>query len=260
MNPVVCYLDLETTGLDFDKDQITEIGYVIKRWGEPKPYHVVSEFLTLPPDVSVSPEITELTGITDAHLTTFGEDPSDVVRRFVDRCVEAGVLYIIAHNGENFDAPFLFNYCLRTLGIIPTWLTKVKWLDSKEGIVYPKFCKSTSLLHLCAYHGFLNPFPHAAVFDAMSTAKLVEMYSLEDMIKRSKEPWVVVRALVLPPFRDEKPEGEKEVDLAKARRYRWQDCGDGNKYEKCWVKRIKASCLEREMKEAPFKVVEIKNG
>jgi DNA polymerase-3 subunit epsilon len=59
-------LDLETTGLNPDKDAIIEVGAVKFRDGE-----IVEEFTTLVnPGRPIPPEITMITGITDRDVIT----------------------------------------------------------------------------------------------------------------------------------------------------------------------------------------------
>ncbi len=91
----------------------------------------------------------------------------------------------------------------------------------------------------------------------MTTLKVFEHFDIEETIAYSKIPWITVRAMVKPPFKDDAPAGEKEVDKAKARRYRWQECGDGEFWDKCWIKQIKENELLTEELEAPFAVVRL---
>ena len=58
-------LDLETTGLDTDNDEITEIGYVLRDTDIEKP--LLTEGIMLRTGVKVPPEVTAITERT-AHI------------------------------------------------------------------------------------------------------------------------------------------------------------------------------------------------
>lgn len=238
----VCGLDIETTGLEHGKDHVTEIGWVIKDIGDPKPLTMKSRFCQLPEGAVISDEIRNLTKITPEHcaqgtplLSNIEHLAADLRRFKVD--------YIVAHNGENFDKPFLQawvpNPHTHTLFTTP-------WLDTKEDCVYPPDCYYTNLMYVAAYFGFLNPFPHAALFDACTTLKVLEQFDVGKVAERARHPWVVVRALV----------DYDDRDKAKARRYFWENIGT-QKFPKQWVKKIKECDFEKETLEAPFKVVRV---
>lgn len=91
-------VDLETTGVDPERDRITEIGAVRSHRGE-----VVGELATLVhPGRSVPPAVTSVTGITDAMLVGCPV-VEDVLPRLVE-FVRGGVF--VAHNAS-FDHRFL---------------------------------------------------------------------------------------------------------------------------------------------------------
>jgi hypothetical protein len=101
-------------------------------------------------------------------------------------------------------------------------------------------------MYVAAYFGFLNPFPHAALFDAMTTLKVLEQFDVAQVAARAAQPWVVLRAMVDYDNREQ----------AKARRYYWETLGD-KKYPRAWVKKVKESDVEKETAAAPFRVVQI---
>jgi len=259
---MLCGLDIETTGLDFKEDTITELGWVVKEHGDPKPLEIRSVFIK--GEHKISDEIYQLTKIKQSHITAAGVPPGVAFATLYGDLVKHKVDYIVAHNGGGFDKPFMREFfsgpfmkeASATFGFNPDYIfDELPWLDTRDDIVYPFGMTATNLIYICACLGFVNPFQHAAVFDAFATLKVLESFPIEPIIARSKEPWATVRALILAPFNDPAPAGEKQADKAKARRYRWQDCGDGKVWDKCWVKRVKLSEVGREKDEAPFDVV-----
>ena len=109
-----CAFDTETTGLDANRDRMTEIGAVILRGSE-----VISRFQTfVNPERHIPPEITELTGITDRDVFDAPSE-GEAMQKFLDF---AGDRPLVAHNAE-FDIGFL-HATARRCGIAfdPTFL------------------------------------------------------------------------------------------------------------------------------------------
>ena len=93
-----CVLDLETTGTSAERCGITEIGAVVVRGGE-----VLATFSTLVnPGVAIPPEITVLTGITEAMVL-----PAPRIEQVLPSLLELlGGAVIVGHN-VRFDMSFL---------------------------------------------------------------------------------------------------------------------------------------------------------
>ena len=97
--PAFVALDLETTGLDFEKDEIIEAALVRFENGEPKEN---LDFLVKPSTAELRPFIETLTGISKADL----ESAPDFATVAGQICSFIGDLPIVAHNAL-FDSKFL---------------------------------------------------------------------------------------------------------------------------------------------------------
>jgi CRISPR-associated protein Cas2 len=98
----VIVIDLETTGLNIDKDQIIEIGAIKYVDGE-----IINKFNTLiRTDYPISNEIKDLTGISEEMLLDSGIDEKEALLQLRDY-IEKDYL-IVCHNAK-FDLSFLRN-------------------------------------------------------------------------------------------------------------------------------------------------------
>lgn len=119
-------VDLETTGLDFERDSVLELGAVRFRDG----VEVASFSRVVKPSKPVSAFIETLTGITAAEAES-GQDLATAIRDFLEFC---GALPRIAHNAF-FDRRFL-NKAFAQCGIEEP---SVLWFDTLLGarMVWP---------------------------------------------------------------------------------------------------------------------------
>lgn len=235
-------IDFETTGLDHQKERITEAGIVLWDVALKRPLTTVGVFYHDDAYPPLSPEIQRLTGLTDEILKEFGTAPKANLE-WLERYVSAHkVDYIVAHNGENFDKPFLFAELARH-GVAGTCLRSLPWIDTRTDIPFPTEPDSRRLRHLALDCGFINPFEHRAVFDVLTMMKVLSHYNLDEVLAYQKIPFVTARAVVS--FQDK--------ELAKAQRYSWEKVGDKT-FPKCWVKRVKEDKFQAEVD------VGVKNG
>lgn len=238
-------LDFETSGLDTARDRITEVGFALWDVPEKQPITAVGAYLYDETYPNLSPEIVRLTGITDSILKEFGQNPARILGDMDLFCERHSVGYIVAHNGGAFDKLILLSELDRHSLPAPR-LRGLPWIDTKYDLPFASEPDSRRLKHLAGDHGFLNPFSHRAMFDVLTMLRIMSHYDFDAILDYMAQPWIVIRAVVPHPRQD----NGAGKDKAKAAGYRWQDL-DGEKFELCWVKRIKAHQLEEEKKKLP---------
>ena len=129
--PAFVALDLETTGLDFEKDEIIEVALVRFENGEPKDN---LDFLVKPSSAELRPFIETLTGISKTDLDA-APDFATVAGQI---CSFIGDLPVVAHNAL-FDSKFL-KQTFSKVGI--SYDNRLEWLkelapDIKETAIDP---------------------------------------------------------------------------------------------------------------------------
>jgi len=106
----IVVFDIETTGLYFKSDEIIEIG-AIQISSESKPYKVeneLSSLIQLSLGTHLSPEVIELTGITEQQLSGDGRGKEEVCKQFIDIISSPNTL-LAAYNAQ-FDLNFIFHF------------------------------------------------------------------------------------------------------------------------------------------------------
>jgi DNA polymerase III epsilon subunit-like protein len=96
-------IDLETTGLDLECCEVIEAGAVLWDTVVTQPIKIYSTVLK--PKSSISPEITNLTGISNEMVERFGT-PWETVLKTLQKLQEE-CDYLVGHNAKNFDAQCL---------------------------------------------------------------------------------------------------------------------------------------------------------
>ncbi|MCR9060899.1 MAG: 3'-5' exonuclease [Rhodobacteraceae bacterium] len=211
------FVDVETTGLDPTKHEIIELGMI--------PFSYLSDGLICDigppfeqfqePTSPIPPEITRLTGITDAMVAGQRIDVN-AVRTLVDRSS-----LVIAHNAS-FDRPFLER--LSDAFELKPWacsMSQVEWIDEgHEGV---------KLAYLAVGAGFFYD-RHRAVHDCRAAIELLAaplplsgVPAMQKMLEKARRPsWRI--------WAENSPFHLK--DVLKARGYRWN--GDDNPNPRAW--------------------------
>jgi len=221
---------VESTGLNPEKDQITEWGAALYDSDTKQPVRV-SGFLIK--GVFISEEITRITHITQSMVDIYGVSPEAGLSAIYGLAQQAEML--CGHNFP-FDRSFLDAESKRQGKALIT----LPHIDTRTDLppeAYKKG-KSASLRYLAADHGFCYD-AHRAVNDVLATLKLLSMYDLDTIIKRSQIPNVEVRAVV----------DYNDRLLAKERGYYWKS------ELKQWRRPMKLNEVDAEKQSAPFPVI-----
>lgn len=182
-------VDLETTGLDHKSDCITEVGAVVWCTQTRAPVHYYSTLIERPNQEPMSQEVIDITGITDHHLHHFGR-PAIMALGELDQLAKR-CDYLVAHNAE-FEMKFIGRWVQEHKH--PEFFDSLRekpWLDTKL-LPYPASIGPRDLVSLCSHHGFFNPHPHRALWDAWAMMKILDSYhvNLNEVLEAVHAPKV----------------------------------------------------------------------
>ena len=210
-------IDVETTGLNKDNDEIIQIAmrpfFVSPTTGEVTGVKKSIEYLQ-EPSRPLSPIITDITGFVDEDLKGHSI-PWDRVAKILSKCQ-----FVIAHNAS-FDRQWVEKALQKNSQIVPT---DVVWCCSMTQVDWSTICRASKALEvLCAWHGFFYD-SHNAVADVDATLHLLRKESyMKQMLDNALQPdYHVFAAGSL----------REENHLLKQRRYRW------NPELGCWWKEV----------------------
>lgn len=202
----VCFLDLETTGLNKDTCKIIEFAGKVTAIDKSNGalLGIVDEYESFnDPEESIEPEITRITGITDDIVAGHSIDWESVSRVLNQADI------IVAHNAS-FDRSFMDRY-------LPLSQDKV-WVCSVSDINWPeRGFGARGQEILCIWHGFYYE-SHRAMSDVDALIHLVTHEAEEldnaalELIANAEKPTYKIAALNSP---------FETKDILKSRRYRW---------------------------------------
>ncbi len=167
-----CVLDLETTGLSFRTEKITEVGIMKVKNGE-----VIDEFSCfVNPEKPIPQKVVEVTNITDDMVKD-----AETIEKVLPKVIEfIGDSILVAHNAD-FDIGFLkFNAKLLGLSIENTYIDTLRL--AKE--LFPDF-KKYKLGLIADKLGIVVEVAHRALDDVDTTVKV-----FREMLKMMKEKGV----------------------------------------------------------------------
>ena len=171
----VVIFDTETTGIEFGRDRIIELGAVSMEQG--RETDCMDLLIRLPEGQTLPPFITELTGITDRQLAEEGVEQGEAVEAFCRLLAGAERPLLVAYNAQ-FDLNFLYHF-LRPYDRVGV-LRAPRFLDAltvyKDRRDYPhKLCNAIEAYGL----GDSAVNSHRAVDDARATVLLLEAMAAE---------------------------------------------------------------------------------
>ena len=171
----IVIFDTETTGIEFGKDRIIELGAVSLEHGQE--IDSLNVLIRLPEGQSLPPFITDLTGITDLQLLTEGVEQAEAVEAFCRLLEGAQRPLLVAYNAQ-FDLNFMCHF-LQPYGRVSV-LRAPRFLDAltvyKDRRDYPhKLCNAIEAYGL--QDRVVNS--HRAVDDARATVALLEAMTAE---------------------------------------------------------------------------------
>jgi len=232
---ILLSLDFETTGLDPANDRVIETGLVLWSTGQHRIMEALNFFVES--ELPVNEEVTKVTGITQPALDRFKYEEHQALSTITDLLNSADA--ILGQNILRFDKPILQNWMRRKNHFAPGWEDKlvIDTLWDIPGV------EGKKLQYMLADHGKLNPFPHAAITDALSAVILIEDHTtadgnIEPILERAKSPFVILQS----------HQARTNNNDAKKFRFRW------NPDLKMWWKPVKELDVEALRKEAPFEI------
>ena len=227
----ICFLDLETTGLDKKEDKIIEIAIkcieITKENGQD--IAIIDSYESLQdPGCPIPESSTQINGITDEMV-----QGKSIDWEYVESILNKSQL-IIAHNAQ-FDRSFMD--LTLSLSKNKIWACSINDIDwDKRGF------KSFKQELLCIWHGFYYD-SHRAMIDIdalihlLTHSSYVENKPIVELIQNAKKPICRVEA-TFAKF--------KYKNLLKKRQYRWYNADSGNKNDNVWYKLIQHSDIESE--------------
>jgi DNA polymerase-3 subunit epsilon len=224
-------LDFETLGLDPKLHAICEVGAQLWDTDYHRAVLSMGYLVQVPENAPFEEEALKATQLPLELVAKYGKESVKGLRQLLYMYEQADV--IVAHNGTTCDRPFLLAW-IASCGF--DFDESKLWIDTLTDIEYPKKWNK-QLTCLAAYHGFLNPFPHQALSDVMTTLTILDKYPIEEVVAYAKIPTIGVRLTL--PF--------ESKEWAKERSYfpYYKD----NKFQ-FWMKKIKEHKFDAEAKEA----------
>lgn len=243
----ILLLDFEATGKEPKTSRITEIGAQLcdEHFNVKTSMNMLVWESGYP---AITPEVEEVTGITQEMLTREGVKPSEALKtlaNFAGKCK-----YAIAYNKEYDETLFKAEALRNEVAEQTLWLRTSPWLCAMVDVEQNYKKKCWKLSHLALDYGLaVDPLElHRAINDVELMRRMLIRINTtpERMFMYQQTPWIYVAANVRKPWED----GGESTNLAKAQGYTWQVAkGDPEQrvFDKRWVKRIKEMNFDSEL-------------
>jgi len=184
-------IDFETSGGDPEKHRITEVG--MAQWDTDlrQPTKVMGYLVNPGEGLEWEAEVLERYPEAPELVKLHGMEDLRAAKQFFLWLQSAET--ICAHNGNKFDKKFAKKWADRYNFEFPE---NALWIDSFTDLPMPRWY-TRKLAYMPIDHGiYPNPFPHRAVFDAVSMLQHVDKYPLDKVLQLARSPMVIVKALV----------------------------------------------------------------
>jgi DNA polymerase III epsilon subunit-like protein len=256
----ICFFDVETTGKDPKTCRITEMGAAVVEpcksmtaWK----LHVLAHIDTpvyeadYPPQV----EVLEVTPhLTDEFLKANGKSFVQAVTDLVSMFDDMGWPdFMMAHNSDYDEEVFreeMKRHKTELLGAFDDGILQqlwgIQWACSIKDIPWAEKYRCKQLSHLALDHKV--PMDgrdlHKAIADVWLLVDLLQAVQVDwtAIVEQLKVPWVIVRAIIPPPF-GKGNDGGKGKDRCKELKMRYAEL-DNVKLPNAWLKKLKADQVD----------------
>lgn len=178
------FLDIETTGFDRRWDHLIELAAVIYDTQTKEELEEFHEYIN--PGKTIPPKIVELTGITNRQVSGCRTE-REVLRDFIEFVAIHRPDAIVAHNGEQFDMPFIksktdfYFLPMKDLPVIDT-LKLARDLKPEVTDLTAQGRPSYKQTALAKFYG-IQYQAHSAIFDVKALIQIYE--KMQDVQKES---------------------------------------------------------------------------
>lgn len=257
---MIIMVDTETTGLEPVDSRIWQIGAIIvsDKWTW------LDQFEATIIDEEIETQLQErkeaLPNLPPIeHIKSVGDNPDKAWSRFSEFILSHGTpMYACAYNSK-FDKKFILEESvgrgysfLKGVNI----LNQLPWICAMEDVEANYKFKCWKLGHICLDHGIaVDPTKlHGALADISLTHTMVSKVTngISELVDFKMEPWVVMRAITIEPWKD----NGVSTAIAKDLGYRWEKTPafPDKSFAKSWVKAVKRRHVEAEFKKAEGKL------
>lgn len=266
---LACAIDFESTGLDVQKERITEYGAILfeEKEGSVSEISRAGALIYEPDYAPLSKEVIEVTGITDEMLKLKGVPFLRLVYGLVSMFQTTQWPQVFVAHNKGFDEQ-IFKWEMKRhkeellthfgVGELDK-IFDIPWLCTIEDIKHPDKFKCKKLSHLALDYGVIvNPnLLHRAVDDVELLVRMIYEgeISLDAMAEFAQTPWIVVRALVPSPY-GKGNDGGAGKEAAKECGFGWKKpWGSQVEYGDVWVKRIKETDMQALQEKLGYELV-----